>query len=263
MSNPLHVTRGVMESDLYGVLGVAPHALAGEIRRVYRRLALALHPDKNPGPEAAEKFHRVATAYEVLSDEASRKKYDEVRHHQQQKDAQSAKARDDIIAFRELLRQAEARADNQQQQVRQIQRQQLIEQLRAEGARLRRLMEAGPSKNYVSYRDLPLKRHGLLSGVSTVRVKWKHKAEALYDEALVAEIMAVFGPVKRVHDLVRDDRYDSALVEFERAADAQAAQRHDYSSAARWDGTRVRKLASLLRGCRRPDIWDFATAVGE
>lgn len=51
----------------YGVLGVEPGASPEEIRRAYRTLARALHPDRNPDPDARERFAKVTTAFEVLS----------------------------------------------------------------------------------------------------------------------------------------------------------------------------------------------------
>ncbi|KAH9147321.1 hypothetical protein AeRB84_009033, partial [Aphanomyces euteiches] len=63
--------------DLYEVLGIGRDASAPEIKKAFRKLSLKLHPDKNPGDEdAAKKFAEVASAYEVLSDETKRKKYD-------------------------------------------------------------------------------------------------------------------------------------------------------------------------------------------
>lgn len=53
--------------DPHAVLGVAPGAPPAEIRRAYRRLAKACHPDCNPDPNAAEQFRLVKHAYEVLT----------------------------------------------------------------------------------------------------------------------------------------------------------------------------------------------------
>jgi molecular chaperone DnaJ len=64
--------------DLYADLGVKRGASADEIKKAYRKLARKHHPDVNPGnSEAEEKFKRVSFAYDVLSDDAKRKAYDE------------------------------------------------------------------------------------------------------------------------------------------------------------------------------------------
>uniref|UniRef100_A0A665TWS4 DnaJ homolog subfamily C member 10 n=1 Tax=Echeneis naucrates TaxID=173247 RepID=A0A665TWS4_ECHNA len=63
--------------DYYKLLGVNREATTREIRQAFKKLALTMHPDKNPGdPSAHEKFLQVNRAYEVLKDEDLRKKYD-------------------------------------------------------------------------------------------------------------------------------------------------------------------------------------------
>ena len=63
--------------DLYLVLGLARDATLGDIRRAYRKLARKYHPDINPGDRiAADRFRRIADAYETLSDPERRQRYD-------------------------------------------------------------------------------------------------------------------------------------------------------------------------------------------
>jgi molecular chaperone DnaJ len=69
------------EKDFYKELGVAKNATSAEIKKAYRKLARDLHPDKNPGNKRSEdKFKAVSEAYDVLSDDAKRKEYDEARN---------------------------------------------------------------------------------------------------------------------------------------------------------------------------------------
>lgn len=67
--------------DYYEVLGVSKNADAAEIKKAYRKLALQYHPDRNPGnKEAEEKFKEAAEAYDVLSNEEKRRRYDQFGH---------------------------------------------------------------------------------------------------------------------------------------------------------------------------------------
>jgi curved DNA-binding protein len=63
--------------DLYAVLGVARTASADEVKKAYRKLARQYHPDVNKATDAQSKFTQVQHAYDVLSDEAKRRHYDQ------------------------------------------------------------------------------------------------------------------------------------------------------------------------------------------
>ena len=67
--------------DCYEVLGVSRDADDAVIKKAYRRLAMKLHPDRNPDDkEAEEKFKEVQGAYEILSDDQKRQRYDQFGH---------------------------------------------------------------------------------------------------------------------------------------------------------------------------------------
>ncbi len=67
--------------DYYETLSVERTSDGDEIKRAYRRLAMKYHPDRNPDdPDAESKFKELAEAYEVLSDDDTRRMYDQHGH---------------------------------------------------------------------------------------------------------------------------------------------------------------------------------------
>ena len=63
--------------NYYQILGIEQTVDQKEIKKVYRKLSLKLHPDVNPVDDGGEEFKRIAQAYEVLKDSKRRAKYDE------------------------------------------------------------------------------------------------------------------------------------------------------------------------------------------
>ena len=68
----------VVDTTYYDLLNVKTNATELEIKKSYRKLAITTHPDKNPGDETAHaRFQAIGEAYQVLSDESLRKRYDQ------------------------------------------------------------------------------------------------------------------------------------------------------------------------------------------
>ena len=70
-----------MKEDYYEILGITKNATASEIKKAYRKKAVQYHPDKNPGDAKAEEmFKKAAEAYEILSDDNKKARYDQYGH---------------------------------------------------------------------------------------------------------------------------------------------------------------------------------------
>lgn len=67
--------------DYYEILEITRESTTEEIKKAYRKQALRLHPDRNPGDEqASERFKKCAEAYEILSDTEKKSRYDRYGH---------------------------------------------------------------------------------------------------------------------------------------------------------------------------------------
>jgi hypothetical protein len=66
----------LLSKSYYDILEIDQHATIADIKKSFRLLALKHHPDKNKSNESHQKFLQIVEAYEVLSDENSRRKYD-------------------------------------------------------------------------------------------------------------------------------------------------------------------------------------------
>lgn len=100
--------------DLYEMLGIEPQATLAEIKKAYRKKALTCHPDKNPdNPRAAELFHELSRALEILTDTKARDAYDKVIAARQQAkerirefDAKRRKYKEDLEAREEAYKRS-------------------------------------------------------------------------------------------------------------------------------------------------------------
>ncbi|CCF56775.1 hypothetical protein KAFR_0B04780 [Kazachstania africana CBS 2517] len=67
----------VVDTAYYDLLGITPNATSIEIKKAYRKKSVQEHPDKNPNdPGATERFQAISEAYQVLSNDELRAKYD-------------------------------------------------------------------------------------------------------------------------------------------------------------------------------------------
>ncbi|CUM65934.1 uncharacterized protein PRCAT00003587001 [Priceomyces carsonii] len=254
--------------DLYEYLEVSPTATEGDIRRQYRKKALIFHPDKSTGNE--EQFNLLSKIYEILIDSQLRSDYDRIRLININKGLRSEKLDDLTKKFRSELARAEnefrnrSSGFNSHEEINTRQWKYNINQLKEEGLRKRRALEVltnGALKidkvpvSYVSFQDLPVNEISSFlknsrSNIVTVLWKSKPKLEGLINAEVLTEIMSIFGSVKSCVVIGKVFKYESANVEFFERSGAQRAVKHNFkTTAAIWEGTKVRKLASLLREC--------------
>jgi molecular chaperone DnaJ len=74
------VVTSQQKRDYYEVLGVDRGATQEQVKQAYRQLAMKCHPDRNPAPDATDRFKEIAEAYAVLCDPTKRAQYDTTGH---------------------------------------------------------------------------------------------------------------------------------------------------------------------------------------
>jgi DnaJ-class molecular chaperone len=80
--------------DYYKILNISMEATNDEIKKAFRSLAKKYHPDRNPNDkDALRKFQEINEAYEVLSKEASKKKYDDEKSKFKEKNNEEANSK--------------------------------------------------------------------------------------------------------------------------------------------------------------------------
>ncbi|XP_018545523.1 dnaJ homolog subfamily C member 17 isoform X2 [Lates calcarifer] len=130
--------KDILQIDLYGLLGIDSTATTKEIKKAYRQKALTCHPDKNPdNPKAAELFHQLSQALEVLTDAAAKAAYDKICAAKKQAEERNRKLDDKRKKIKLDLEARERQAEAQSQEEVQITRtlEEEIARLREEGSR--------------------------------------------------------------------------------------------------------------------------------
>ncbi|XP_043277176.1 dnaJ homolog subfamily C member 17 [Venturia canescens] len=222
----------LMQIDLYALIGTVAEASTKEIKTAYRKKALSCHPDKNPdNPKAAELFHQLSRALEILTDDSARAAYDKVlkaRHQAKlratQYDTKRKKLKDDLEAREEAYRQSQnpnfsSKSDEQKLKAE-------IERLQKEGSK--QVEEEVAFVRQQIYEQLyGSKNRGNKNsaGNTRIKIKWKaakdDPANGGYDYDTLHRILSKHGDIAVL--VISTTKKGSALVEYKDADAAETA----------------------------------------
>jgi len=228
------------ETDFYEILGVNQDVVSDtSLRKAFRKQSLKWHPDKNPSLEAAEKFHMLTVAYDVISDPATRAAYDNARAARLAKkrrneafDMQRRKMQEDLEDREGKAKRFKTDTDSEEERFRAQ-----LAKLQEEGALLRHRREEAlrtAAKEAEEQQQDMSKGRDIKSATSrfseldrTIAVKWRRKKEGLnMDEASLRSLFGRFGKIQDCivkGGKIKEKKYQSGLIVFESIVRAHSA----------------------------------------
>ncbi|XP_043999225.1 dnaJ homolog subfamily C member 17 [Gambusia affinis] len=230
----------ILQMDLYGLLGIESSATTKEIKKAYRQKALTCHPDKNPdNPKAAELFHQLSQALEVLTDAAAKAAYDKICAAKKQAEERNKKLDDKRKKIKLDLEARERRAEAQSQEEVQITRtlEEEIARLREEGSRQleeeQRLIREQIQREREAQSGSYIQRGGEIYSQSNVtpklKLKWKCKKDdelnGGYSQDILLKLLHKYGDVLNV--IISSKKKGSAVVEFSSVRAAELAVKNE------------------------------------
>ncbi|CAK9809193.1 DnaJ homolog subfamily C member 17 [Anthophora plagiata] len=221
----------LMESDLYELIGVEKTASVQEIKKAYRRKALCCHPDKNPNnPKAAELFHELSRALEILTDVSARAAYDKIIDAKYQAklrvkefDSKRKKLKEDLEAREEAYKRSLDVVYNVQSDKDKLQAE--IERLQKEGSKQVEEEIAFMKKHLEERLKVIYKESEVDCGSYKVKVKWKSDKNdpnnGGYNYDTLYRILSKYGDITAL--VLSSTKGGRALVEYRRKTDAEIA----------------------------------------
>uniref|UniRef100_L7N103 DnaJ homolog subfamily C member 17 n=1 Tax=Myotis lucifugus TaxID=59463 RepID=L7N103_MYOLU len=233
----MSVAKELLQMDLYSLLGIEEKAAVKEVKKAYRQKALSCHPDKNPdNPRAAELFHQLSRALEVLTDAAARAEYDKMRKAKKQAaertqklDERRKKVKLDLEAQE---RQAQARAQEEEEESRSTRTlEQEIERLREEGSRQLEKQQRLMQEQIRQEREQRLRgkaEHPEGKGTPKLKLKWKCREDGSkggYSRDILLQLLQKYGEVLNL--VLSSKKAGTAVVEFATIKAAELAVQNE------------------------------------
>ncbi|XP_062579398.1 dnaJ homolog subfamily C member 17-like isoform X2 [Saccostrea cucullata] len=227
----------ILKLDLYKILNVNEDATEKEILKSYRKQALKCHPDKNPDdPKAAELFHQLAKALEILTDAAARAAYDKAQKAKKAAEARHKELDSKRKKFKEDLEGREKAANIQTELDLTLKRnlQAEIERLRKEGSKLleeeqERLREEIREGQKRLEPDEGANNDSSVPDTPKLKVKWKCKknddTNGGYSSEILTDLFSKYGDVLNL--IMSKKKGGTAIVEFGSWAEAEDAKEHE------------------------------------
>jgi DnaJ family protein C protein 17 len=252
---------GTDDMDLYELLGAQPDASDKELQRAFRKQAIRFHPDKNPGVEAAARFHLLTIAIDTLLDASKRQQYDASRKAARQAAEQKAKIEGERRAWIEALETNEREAQTLHSDRKRKRQEEETRQatLAREGAEMRealakkrnaQLTSQQASAATASTQSTRAEASSIFSSEDCT-VKMRFTNDQLSSDDLKA-LFSKFGYVRELIYRQKQNKVQSALVEYDRigsALDAVQATTDDLPSigfkSCAWAFGRIPDLGSL------------------
>jgi DnaJ homolog subfamily C member 17 len=246
--------------DLYAFLSVPPDANDSQIRKSYRKQSLLYHPDKNPSPTAALKFHHLKLALDILLSPSARVAYDNVRKAKAAKKERTAKYDSERRRMQVDLesREKEAKRRKTESGVKDVVEEERVfraevEKLREESARLKRERDRRMQQGLSRPEESEEKGE---ESERTVKVRFRKgtdRSEITADR--IQEIFTRFGDIENVI------LGKAALVVFSSVSEAKDAiariKEHD-DSAVKWI-----KEATMSKAIPSQNVDSVKTAPAE
>ncbi|CAG9802158.1 unnamed protein product [Chironomus riparius] len=223
------------EIDLYDLIGAANDATESEIRKSYRKKALTCHPDKNPDPKAAELFHKLQDALQILTDKSARNAYDKLQKakkeaeiRNRQLDSKRQKLKSDLEAReKEAANRKESKYDSKTaEEVFQMELERVLKENKKILEEENELMRQNFASAHISYAATS---SGWDSSKHRIKIKWKaeknDETNGGYSYENLTKYLDKYGDIVAL--VISSKKKGSGVVEFKSQDAAEMAVQYE------------------------------------